>query len=147
MPRVNLSIGQELYENIAKKAKNENKTVNYLIYELLEKEYGDHSSYDYSEALNNLIVEAKDMEKEFTLADLQTFAGVEEILVEIESKESAAAVRARLGKLFNEAVKRGVIPGVKRSTIEQNGNQTLKFSSRAAVYSNSSNSKAKKSKI
>ena len=136
MPRVNLSIGQELYETIAKKAKNENKTVNYLIYELLEKEYGNHKTYDYTAALDNLIAEAKDMDEEFTLGELHTFMEVDDNLIEIHAKETSAAVRARLGKMFNEAVKQGLIPGIERCIIEKDGMQRLKFSSRAAVYSN-----------
>ena len=58
------------------------------------------------------IKEAKKMDKEFTLSDLPTFAGVNEILVEREIKESPAQVRARLGKMFNEAVRKGTAKGI-----------------------------------
>ena len=44
------------------------------------------------------------MDKEFTLADLPTFADVNEVLVEYKIKESPAQIRARLGKMFNEAL-------------------------------------------
>lgn len=37
-------------------------------------------------------------------------------------------------RLYNEAVRKDVIPGVDRAVIEKNGVEELKFLSRAAVY-------------
>lgn len=36
--------------------------------------------------------------------------------------------------MYNEAVRKDIIPGVDRAIIEKNGTQELKFLSRAAVY-------------
>jgi hypothetical protein len=146
MPRVNLSISPSLYKQLQKAANKDNVTVNNLIYKLLEKEYGDSNMYDYVIALDAMITEAKAMDKEFTLSDLPTFATVNDVIVEYKIKESPAAVRARLGKMFNEAVKNGYVKGIGRAVIvEKNGDERLKFLSRAAVYSKKlSAAKAKK---
>ena len=80
--------------------------------------------------------ESKKMKKEFTLSDLPTFADVEQVLIENNIKESPASVRARLGKMYNEAVKKGSISGVERAVTNKNGVEELKFWCRAAVYCN-----------
>ena len=56
--------------------------------------------------------------------------------IENHIKESPASVRARLGKMYNEAVKKGVVKGVERAVVMKNGVEQLKFLCRAAVYSN-----------
>ncbi len=144
MPRVNLSISQELYDQIEKAAKKENITVNYCICEMLEEKFSKSTVYDYSTALTNMIAEGRTMEKDFTLADLPTFAYVGDVIDEYKIKESPAQVRARLGKMFNEAVRKGTAKGIERAVVEKDGKQEYKFLSRAAVYVNTS--KAKKSK-
>ena len=63
------------------------------------------------------------MDKEFTLADLPTFSDVGEVLVEYKIKESPAQVRARLGKMFNEAVRQGTAKGVERATTVKDGEE------------------------
>ena len=136
MPRVNLSLPQELYDRIEKSANKENITVNYYICEKLEEMFGRNDTYDYTVAVGNMIKEAKKMDKEFTLSDLPTFAGVAEFLKEHEIKDSPAQVKARLGKIFNEAVRKGTANGVVRATTIKNGEEQLKFYSRAAVYVN-----------
>ena len=136
MPRVNLSLTQELYDRIENAANKEKITVNYYICEMLEEIFCRKDTYDYTVAVGNMIKEAKKMDEEFTLSDLPTFAGVNEILVEREIKESPAQVRARLGKMFNEAVRKGTAKGIDRATTIKNGEEQLKFYSRAAVYVN-----------
>lgn len=79
------------------------------------------------------------MDKEFTLADLPTFEDVNEVLVEYKIKESPAQIRARLSKMFNEAVKKGTAKGVERATTIKDGEEQLKFYCRAAVYVNKLN--------
>ena len=59
MPRVNLAITQELYDQIEKAAKKENVTVNYYICDMLEERFGKRTVYDYTLAINNMIAEAK----------------------------------------------------------------------------------------
>jgi hypothetical protein len=136
MPRVNLSLSQELYDQIEKAAKKENITVNYFVCEMLEERFGKRTTYDYTAAVSEMIKEAKKMDKEFTLADLPTFSYVVEVLKDYKIKESPAQVRARLGKMFNEAVRSGTAKGVERATTVRNGKKELKFYCRAAVYVN-----------
>ena len=136
MPRVNLSITQDLYDRIEKEAKKENITVNYYIYEMLEEKFSKRTTYDYTVAVGEMIKEAKKMDKEFTLSDLPTFSNVNDVLIEYDIKESPAQVRARLGKMFNEAVKKGTAKGVERATVTKDGEEQLKFYCRAAVYMN-----------
>ena len=146
MPRVNLSITQELYDQIEKAAKKENVTVNYYICDMLEERFGKRTVYDYTLAINNMIAEAKTMKAEFVLADLPTFAGVNDVLIEYEIKESPAQVRSRLGKMFTEAVKKGNAKGIERAVIERNGVEEFKSASRAAVYCNKLYKQKKNSK-
>lgn len=136
MPRINLSISDELYEQLQKAAGRENVTVNYIICETLEEKFGKGTVYDYKLALASMIEEAKTMETDFTLSDLPTFAGVNDVLDEYEINESPAQVRARLGKMFNESVRSGAVEGIERAVVERNGAMELKFHSRAAVYTN-----------
>ncbi len=136
MPRINLSISDDLYEQLQEAAKQENITVNYIVCETLEEKFGKRTVYDYTFALTNMIREAKTMEKDFTLADLPTFAEVGNVLDEYGIKESPAQVRSRLGKMFNEAVRQGTAEGIQRAVVVKNGVEELKFLSRAAVYTN-----------
>ncbi len=139
MPRVNLSLTQDMYDCIEKEAEKQNITVNYFIYEMLEERFGNRTTYDYTVAVGEMIKEAKMMNKEFTLADLPTFADVNEVFVEYKIKESPAQIKARLGKMFNEAVKKGTAKGIERATIIKDGEEQLKFYCRAAVYVNKMN--------
>lgn len=134
MPRVNLSISQELYDQLQKEAEKGNITVNHLILSILEDKYCNQSSIDYVALLDKMISESKDMKGDFVLADLPTYASIDGMLIERDAKISAASVKARLGKMYNEAVRKEVIPGVDRALTEKDGVQELKFLSRAAVY-------------
>ena len=134
--RVNLSINDDLYNTLKKAADKKNISINSLIYEALEEKYSKHTSYDYTLALKQMIGEAKKMENEFTLSDLKTFADVGDVIAEYKMKETPASVRARLGKMFNEAVRNGAVPGINRAVVEKNGEEQLKFYCRAAVYVN-----------
>lgn len=136
MPRVNLSLSQELFDRIEKEAKKENVTVNYYVCEMLEEQFGKRTTYDYSVAVGEMIKEAKKMDKEFTLSDLPTFSDVNAVLKDYKIKESPAQVRARLGKMFNEAVRNGIAKGINRATVTKNGQKQFKFYCRAAVYEN-----------
>lgn len=138
MPRVNLSLSQELFDQIEKAAKKENVTVNYYVCEMLQERFGKRTTYDYAVAVSNMIDEAKAMKEEFTLSDLATFADVSAVLKEYKIKESPAQVRARLGKMFNEAVRKGAAKGIERAVTVKNGKKVLKFYSRAALYVNKS---------
>ncbi|SDB52318.1 hypothetical protein [Butyrivibrio sp. INlla16] len=143
--RVNLSINDDLYNTLKNTADKKNISINSLIYEALEEKYSKHTSYDYTLALKQMIAEAKKMENEFTLADLQTFADVGDVIIEYKMKETPASVRARLGKMFNEAVRNGAVPGISRAVVEKNGVEELKFYCRAALYVNQLNKLKKRS--
>ncbi len=136
MSRINLSISDELYEQLQKAAKKENITVNYVICETLVEKFEKRTVYDYTFAIANMIKEAKAMEKDFTLSDLPTFADVPQVLSDYKIKESPAAVRARLGKMFNDAVRKGNAKGIERAVVEKDGVEEPKFLARAAVYTN-----------
>ena len=76
---------------------------------MLEDKYSKHTTYDYTAALNNMISEAKKMEGEFTLARLETFRDVADVIRQYKMKESAPSVRARLGKMFKNFLKFRVV--------------------------------------
>ena len=136
MPRVNLSLSQELYDRIEKEAQKKKVTVNYYVCEMLEEKFGKRTTYDYSQAVSAMIKEASKMKKEFTLSDLPTFADVTYVLDEYTIEESPAQVKARLGKMFNEAVRKDNAKGVERAVIEVDGEQKQRFYARAAMYTN-----------
>ena len=133
MPRLNLSITQELYKKKKKAAENNNTTINMLVLNVLESMYAEKVTYDYSIALQSLIEESKEMKSEFTLSDLPTFANIEVTNMD-NGYLKPATVRARLGKMYNEAVRNGKVQNIERAVIEKNGKEELKFISRAAVY-------------
>lgn len=134
MPRVNLSISQELYDALLEEAESGNITVNHLILSVLEEKYNNRSGIDYVALLDKIISESKEMTGDFVLADLPTYSNIEGLLIETGAHISIASVKARLGKMYNEAVRKDAIPGVERAVIEKNGVEQLKFLSRAAVY-------------
>ena len=144
MPRINLSISEDLYKQLQMAADKQKITVNSLILDTLEDKFNTAVRYDYTEALKLMISESRTMKKEFTLSDLQVFADVEQVLIENHIPESPASVRARLGKMYNEAVKKGSVKGIERAVINKNGVEELKFWCRAAVYCNKLNSAATK---
>ncbi len=140
MPRINLSVSQELYDQIAFMAETNQKTVNHEIVDSLEKLYLGKTSYDYAKALENMKKEAASLDREFTLADLPTFARIEFELKDTPGLQPAV-VRAKLGKMFNEEIKNGNVPNIDRATVIKDGEEKLKFLSRAAVYINLLNKK------
>jgi hypothetical protein len=141
MPRVYLSIPQKLFESLEADAKKNNKTINLLINNILEKIYLGATVFDYSEALEKLIEDTdKRPDGEFTMADLPSFS--ELCIATVENGYlQPTTLRARLGKLYNSEVRNNNIPFVKRATNGKNGK--LKFLARAAVYVKDSKTKNK----
>lgn len=131
MPRVNLSIDDDLYDLLKKAADIENCTINVHIISVLEKLYKENP-FDYKSALQILIEEAKSKRigEEFTLFELPSFSEISVVKAE-KANIKSSMVRARLGKLFNAAVVKRSIPFIERAKKE---NGELKFYSRAAVY-------------
>lgn len=134
MPRVNLSIDEDLFKSLEKDATVHNSTVNVHIISILEGLYKQYS-FDYQAALNKLIDEAKLKTdgKDFTLFELPSFSDICVSKAE-DANVKPSIVRARLGKMFCSCVKKGIIKGVERQTIIKNNKEELKFRSRAAVY-------------
>ena len=119
-----------------------NSVIATVSWELVEPQEG---KFDFT-LVDDMIAEAKTMKAEFVLADLPTFAGVNDVLIEYDIKESPAQVRSRLGKMFTEAVKKGNAKGIERAVIERNGVEEFKSASRAAVYCNKLYKQKKNSK-
>lgn len=140
MPRINLSVSQELYDRLKEVADSNYLSVNSMIVNELEKKYSKTQVYDYSVAMEALKRESEAMDVEFTLSDLPSFKNVDQVVIEKQLEESAASIRARLGKIYNEAVRNGQIDGVVRAVIERNGVEENKTIARAAVYVNKINS-------
>ncbi|MEA4987908.1 MAG: hypothetical protein VB095_07595 [Anaerovorax sp.] len=133
MPRVYLSLEQELFDLIKADAEKNNKTMNLLINNILEKIYFGSPVLDYSKAVEKLIEDTNKLtDGEFSLVeDLPSFS--ELCIATAENGYlQPATLRARLGKLYNAAVRNGNVPFVKRATNKKNGE--LKFLARAAVY-------------
>lgn len=142
--RVHLSIDQELFDAVERAADQSNTTVNFFIIKMLEDICYNDKAFDYSQALSTLINEAEVLPdgNEFVLFDLPSFGEISVTKAE-KARLQPAAIRARLGKAFNQAVKNGHVPNVKRAvTQDKNGNIALKFRSRASVYVVDKNSSA-----
>lgn len=136
MPRVNLSLSDELFSQIEEVAKKDNTTVNLVILNNLEKMFL-RERIDYNAMLNQLLIEIDllpDDTTEFTLYDLPTFRDISMSKI-TDGSIKPSPIRARLGKAFNELERRNGIKGVSRASItKKDGTTALKFSHRAAVY-------------
>lgn len=153
MPRVYLTLEQELFERIERDANDNQITMNMLIQNIFERIYMgglnykgivekiglDAVGFDYTKALSELIKETNEREEgEFTLVMLESFNKLCISTVE-KGYLQPATLRARLGKLYNSAVRNDVnkeykdqvMPGVERA---KDVNNDLKFVSRTAVY-------------
>ena len=108
MPRVNLSINQEMYDKIKHQAEIQGISVNNMIYSQLQKQYGD-DEFDYIVALDCLKQEASEKSGYFSLWELPTFKEISNIDAEQGKKESPEQIRARLGKMFHDSVKNGLV--------------------------------------
>ena len=111
---------------------NKNVTVNLLIIDVLQDLYFESSPINYEEALNKLIEETKEFSNNtvFSLLDLPYFSEMGVAKVDNRVIKSAS-IRARLSKVFNETVREGIEPDVKKAVTNEG---ELKFKSRAAVY-------------
>lgn len=153
MPRVYLTLEQKLFDCIEKDASKNNITMNLLMQNIFEriymggfnyndivKEIGlDTVGFDYTAALKELIKETNERDDgEFTLVMLESFSKLCISTVE-KGYLQPSTLRARLGKLYNSAVRNDmnkaykdrVLPGVERARYD---NGDLKFISRTAVY-------------
>ncbi|KGR90594.1 hypothetical protein RhiirA1_477805 [Rhizophagus irregularis] len=153
MPRVYLTLEQELFKRIEEDANKNNITINLLMQNIFERIYMsglnysdivekiglDTVGFDYTAALNELIKETNERDDgEFTLVMLDSFSKLCISTVE-KGYLQPSTLRAKLGKLYNSVVKKDqnkaeqdkVLPGVERA---RDDNGDLKFISRTAVY-------------
>lgn len=136
MPRINLTITDELFAALQTEANKKNIPVNLVAVETLEKLFVKET-IDYSEFIKKLLDEIDTLPREqteFSLFDLDTYnaIGMSEIC---DGKIKPSTLKARIGKAFNELERTVGIKGISRAyTLDKNGNKTLKFNHRAAVY-------------
>lgn len=134
MPRVNLSINQEMYERIKRQADVQGISVNNMIYNQLQKQYGS-GEFDYIVALDCLKQDAMEKDSYFCLWELPTFKNIEKMTNGSESNESPEQIRARLGKMFHDAVKNGQVYDVEIYTGKTDAlHWKTKRPGRAVVY-------------
>jgi hypothetical protein len=153
MPRVYLTLEQELFDRLEEDANENRITMNLLMQNIFERIYMgglnysdiiekiglDTIGFDYTKALSELIKETNEREDgEFTLVMLESFSKLCISTVE-KGYLQPATLRARLGKLYNSAVRNDVnkdykdkvLPCIERA---KDDNGDLKLISRAAVY-------------
>lgn len=131
MPRVNLSLSNELFSALQADSLSHDCTVNVMILSILEQLYLQ-DPFDYEAAMHQLESEANQLplNSEFTLSCLNSFSNIPVALSQ-KAILKPSTIRARLGKMFNARVRAGLLPGIVRSTDDQGA---LKFSARSAVY-------------
>lgn len=136
MPRINLTISDELFDALQKTATIKHIPINLVAVETLEKLFIEQS-IDYSDFINKLINEIDNLPREkdeFTLSDLDTYNSIG-MSLNIDGKIKPSTLRARIGKAFNEVERKVGIKGISRAyTTDKKGNPVLKFDHRAAVY-------------
>ncbi len=138
MPRVNLSINEAVYTNLKNEADDKGISVNNLVYSILKDRYR-YNGFDILTEFENLKSEARKQNGFFSLYQLPTFINLEAKLKNSGYPESASQVRARLGRMFQDAVDKDLVRNVERETVtKKDGTQSRKTASRAAVYTNHS---------
>lgn len=130
MPRVHLTLDEDLFELLREEADERNIAVNAHIMSLLIA-LKMPEAFDYGTTLSQIIKEAlaKPIDDEFTLVNLPTFEEISVVRAEGSNIKPSIA-RARLGKMFNAAVRNEEFVGIQR--VRENGE--LKFRQKSAVY-------------
>ena len=129
MPRVYLTLEQELFERIEEDANKNNITMNLLMQNIFERIYMgglnysdivekiglDTVGFNYTVALTELIYDTKERaDGEFTIGDLDSFSRLC-IATSENGYLQPTTLRARLGKLYNSAVRNDIVPCVERA--------------------------------
>ena len=136
MPRINLTVGDDTFAELKKRAENELTTVSSYIHGLLLKELNAGTADPYITALEELVnvveeyVQNCENGEEFTLAKLKSFADICYKLA-IGAKIRPSSTSALLGRLFYSKVMSGNVSGVERA-FDSKGNK--KFFRRTVVY-------------
>lgn len=122
MRRLYLTLSDELYLNIEQQASESGMGPNLFAVSLLEKLY-DKNDIDYPSILESVIASAKKYSKDkFILSELEDFQKV------------PSNLKLRIGRSFNDAVKKGKVEGVERATTIKNGEKILAFKDGSAVF-------------
>ena len=134
MPRVNLSLNESVYRDLKAEADDKGISVNSLVYSILRDRYG-YNGFDILVEFENLKREARAQDGFFSLHALPTFQNLETKLQNTGYPESPSQVKARLGKMFMDAVDKGLVWDIDRAvSIEHDGTEKARTASRAAVY-------------
>ncbi len=131
MPRINLSLDDNLYSSLQADAKKKGISTGTLILMLLEQLYSP-KSFNYQQALRILEQEAQEYKPDtpFVLHQLPSFRTICVAQAE-EAALKPSIIRARLGKMLNRRIAEGKLCGVSR---KKDGNGNLEFLNNAAVY-------------
>lgn len=136
MPRINLSISQQLLNELQVAATAKKIPVNLVAIQALEKLF-IKQTVNYSAFISKMEkdIDALPLDKdEFILSDLKSYTTLSISTVD-NGEIKPSVLRPTLGKAFNELVRSNAIKGVSRTyTTGRNGKPTLKFSHGAAVY-------------
>lgn len=134
MPRLNLSLNSAIYNDLKREADDKGISVNNLVYSILRDRYG-YNGFDILAEFENLKKEARAQTGDFSLHSLPTFKNIETKLKNTGYPESVEQVRARLGRMFQDAVEKDLVWNIDRAvTIETDGSSRAKTAARAAVY-------------
>lgn len=136
MPRINLTISDDLFNALQNEARKKNVPVNLVAVETLEKLFVKET-INYSAFIKSLLEEVDKLPRdktEFCLFDLDTYnsIGMSEIS---DGRIKPSTLKARIGKAFNELERTVGFKGIHRAyTTDKQGNKVLKFNHRSAVY-------------
>ena len=107
MPRVNLSINENMYVKIQEEADRNGVSVNNYVFNVIARHFDD-CRFDLIEVYHQLRNEALEIaystDKKFTLNDCPTYQGIEEQLSKVNYPETAKQVKVRLSMMFKENV-------------------------------------------
>lgn len=141
MARLYLSLSDELSKTIHEEAQKQKMTDTAFAEKILlsvmsKKGLFSPSQVDISVAVNEMVQEAekKSIGEEFTVYELDSFKKY--AIGQYKNGEMAAsALRARIGKKFNEAVRKGMVHGVTAmTTTNRKGETVAKKRDRDSLY-------------
>lgn len=120
MPRIYLSVEEELFRIIAEEASSRGISAGSVVAEVLQQRFmPQEGKPEYDKALKRIIEEAEKRPegRPFALADLESYSG--------------EPAKSRLGRLFNMAVAEGRAGSIQRKKTKKG---TLAFRNGAALY-------------
>ncbi|MBQ0140186.1 MAG: hypothetical protein KBT36_12940 [Kurthia sp.] len=133
MPRVQINLDDNLHDILAQRATTHNLNINYEIVAILENLFIE-KPFDYISALKTIIDETAAIEvgQTFALHDLPFFNTIEHWKPNNEQMAlKPSGIRAKLGRMFNDAVENKCVPHVIRAL---NDKGELKFKGSTSLY-------------